>query len=435
MRRVAWLRGIKLEALLALVVLGLAWVFATLGMDAVNDYVVYPLLPGSTVAYYRVRALLAMASADIQTAVVVSAFLAPTIVFARLFARSRLRAGLSDPLDRLRHWVVRHPRLTKLLLSPPALFAGLGFVECALTYAPYWAPAAIIPMAVYYGAAKLNLRWLTAPVVDNAPPSAAREDEIVFSAVAVTHRSVGIVIGFASFMLVGLFGLYAFASRRVAVEQELVYEMLAGYVSMIIGGTTLFGRASRIAVGIDGVLVKGTSSKRFYAYRDLDSASVRGTELLLDDRERVVLRLQFHGRDATRRDAILSRINERIATAAAKRAGVAEAFVEAATSQQIARAVSGAVDFRERPVSRDALWEVLEGPTVPIAAREAAARALAVSGDATDRGRLRVAAARCADPEMRRAMERLESEIEREREAELEGAPSSSIVSRAVSET
>jgi hypothetical protein len=60
--------------------------------------------------------------------------------------------------------------------------------------------------------------------------------------------------------------------------------------------------------------------------------------------------------------------------------------------------------YREPAVSREQLWELVEGPTTDAATRTAAAQALANGLDVADRARLRVAASQCTDLRVRVAM-------------------------------
>ena len=157
-------------------------------------------------------------------------------------------------------------------------------------------------------------------------------DEIAFDAVAVTRETRAAVGGMA-----------ALSSRMVAWIASLPIEALyhdapvvaaaLAYVAAALGGAALFRRASRIAVGLDGVLVTGTSRTRFFAYKDLDGARASGTDLLLLRGDRVALRLQLHGEDAARRDAVLERIRAAIAGASASAHDAKLGFVASASSR------------------------------------------------------------------------------------------------------
>jgi hypothetical protein len=77
-------------------------------------------------------------------------------------------------------------------------------------------------------------------------------------------------------------------------------------------------------------------------------------------------------------------------------------MLAAASHEALARIADGAAgDYRAGAVSRDGLWSAVESPATHANARAAAARALARSGTDDERARLRVAADRCADPQVR----------------------------------
>jgi hypothetical protein len=67
--------------------------------------------------------------------------------------------------------------------------------------------------------------------------------------------------------------------------------------------------------------------------------------------------------------------------------------------------------YRSPSISREQLWEVVEGST-DAATRATAAGALAAAFDDADRARLRVVASRCAEPRTRLALGALAAESE-----------------------
>jgi hypothetical protein len=346
----------------------------------------------------------------------------PLIIVARVLARGRVRAGNADPLDGVRAFASKR----KWLAFAPAI---LWTTFLALSRAAQWShfanavegvtsfiPGLVAAFVGFYALSRAGLRAVTAPTVakDDASGESMtiRDDEITFSAVAVTPETKGAVVAVA---LAPQIVTVLVSTLKMAPS---VGWLVLAYVAVIAAAIAAFSRASRVAVGIDGVHVRGTSRQRFFAYRDLDGARVRGSDLELLRGERVLLRLQLHGADAARADAVLSRIQASIARVAERRGRAEEGLVESATAEQIARAVAGAVDFRQPTVSREALWEIVEGPTVDAAAREAAAKALVKTAVGEDRARLRVAAARCADPRVRVALERIDAGDEPEEVAE-----------------
>ena len=153
--------------------------------------------------------------------------------------------------------------------------------------------------------------------------------------------------------------------------------------------------------------VAGTSRTRFFAYRDLDDVRVTGGDLELLRRGNVVVRLQLHGADAVRRDAVCDRIRRHIDAREGGKDAVAAQLVASASREQLARVASGGADYRAASLSREALWALIEGPAVDAASRRATAEALAKTSDEGERARLRVAAEHCADPQVRVALERL----------------------------
>jgi hypothetical protein len=333
----------------------------------------------------------------------------PLGVLGRRFARSRMRAGDRDPLERARSWLKGRSALALGLVALPAA-AWTGVLGYALQHfhshvaAPLLVRFAFLALIAFAGVTalgRLGLRALFAPTLDardlGAPPALER-DEIVFSAMAVTRETRAAVALSAASVLAAM--LIVVAAPNVGVALALFPAVLAA----------VYYRASRIAVGIDGVLIRGTSRTRFFAYRDFDEVRVRFGDVVLVRGGKTVLRLQLHGDDAARRDAIVTRIREALTRVSERRAHPTEEFVESATAAQISRAVAGAVDFRLPPLSREALWEIVEGSTVDADARAAAAHALSRAFDAPERARLRIAAAQCAEPRLRVALEALDED-------------------------
>ena len=337
--------------------------------------------------------------------------LVPLGLLARALARGHVRSSLPDPLDRARRWTAARPKLTTALLALPAL-AWSG-VLLAYRHDFSWiavdAAWMIASALAQFALARGGLRALLAPTLLPGEEVAREEDvegqEIAFDAVAVTRETRAAVAAMAAlpFAVVAIALVLSTSNRATAW-------MIAGYAAIAASGALVFRRASRIAIGVDGVLVKGTSPTRFFAYRDVDDARARGANLELLRGGHVVLRLQLHGKDAARRGAVLARLRDAI-TAARERRGVgAEILFEGASRADGAgRASVGAGDYRQPSPSREQLWEVVEGAAASALARAAAASALATSLDAGDRARMRVIAAQCAEPRLRVALERFVS--------------------------
>ncbi len=353
----------------------------------------------------------------------------------RMVARAGVRAGEKDLLDRLRAWTAAHPRTTRaLLLAPGVCPALLAVVPQALdaAYLREWVAGAAdraVPLALavwgIFLMAKKGLRELLAPTLGGAGAETHFQispDEIAFDAVAVTPRTLGLVGAFLVLMITIPLLIAKLPILELYRHGQLDLYLFGGYAAFAAGGAYTFRKASRVAVGVDGVHVHGTARSQFFAYRDLEAVRTNGADIELVRRGRlppeemkVVLRLQLHGEDAARRDAILARITNHIVVASERRGAVAAQIVATASKDELARLAQGGGDYRMVTVSRDHLWGLVEGPEVEASARRAAAEALARGSAVEDRARLRVAAAHCADPVVRGALEELAGESDEAR--------------------
>jgi hypothetical protein len=340
----------------------------------------------------------------------------------RMLARARIRAGHADFLDRLRAWTLAHPKVTQALLAAP----GLLFALWPMWPRGHWynhkaeylwgLPLQIVPSLLVawaiFSLAKKGQRELLAPTMGGGQAPTRFEigpDEIAFDAVAVTRRTVAMVAAFSAVTL----GVPLYIATRPIGDlyhHQYLFYLVLGDVAFAVAGALAFRRASRISVGVDGVHVRGTSRARFFAYRDIESARVNGGDIELVKRGRVALRLQLHGEDAARRDAVLARIHENLARVKEGRGAVAAQLVATSSRDDLARVAHGAADYRMASLTREQLWALVEGPEVEASARKAAAEALvssAASGDGHERARLRVAADHCAEPNVRVALAEL----------------------------
>ena len=337
-------------------------------------------------------------------------------VVARLVARASVRAGHADPFAGARRWVAAHPRWTRALTALPLAVLGT-WVWIGQPTAPPLTPdnlafmlACVLPVflaAELSGLPRAGLRALLAPTVDPAEPSAedVAADEVGFDAVAVTTESRAAVGAMAALPLVMLAVVGVVSSRAAFADQDLVARVgIAVYVAAALAGMALFRRASRIAVGLDGVRVSGSSRARFIAYHEVDDARDSGGVVELVRSGQAVVRLQLHGRDAARRRGVVDRLRAAIALARESRRDPATDFVASASGKAVLDAAQGVTDYRVAAVSRARLWALVEGPGIDPQARRRVAQALAETGDGEDRARLRVAAERCADPMAREAM-------------------------------
>jgi hypothetical protein len=344
----------------------------------------------------------------------------------RMVARARVRAGQKDFLDRVRAWTAAHPRILNTLLVTPAIWGtwilahpGRWELENLDQYfrsLRYGAIPLLLGGWGMFAFGKKGVRELLAPTVGGAETESSftiSPDEIVFDAVAVTRRSVGIVTAFTAFMVLFPFVIAKLPVLELYRHGEIDLYLFAGYALFAGISAYSFRRASRVAVGLDGVHVHGTSRAQFFAYRDIDGARVSRTgDLELVRKEKVVLRLQLHGEDAARRGAVLARITENIARVREGRGAMAAQIVATSSKEDLARLARGSVDYRIANLSREQLWALVEGPEIEASARRAAAEALVRASDATERTRLRVAAERCAEPQVRIALEELVSDSE-----------------------
>jgi hypothetical protein len=361
-----------------------------------------------------VTAIDASTAATFGAFVAWATFLVPLGFALRILARAKTRTGGVDPIERLRAWDRAHPNWS------PALFAVLPLLwgwhvfkvfdldpRISLTHLEAL-PVVLASVALEYKAARVTFRAFLQPTVDPTEESRIEigPDEITFDAVAVTRETRAAVGGLAG-LSVAMIGFIAALPIGTLYRDRRLFAAMVAYMVVAAVTATVFRVASRVAVGIDGVLVKGTSRTRFFAYRDIDDARVTNGDVELVRKGRVVLRLQLHGVDAIRRDAVLARIRENIARVQRGEHAVAAQLVSSASKGELARVASGGADYRAASLSREALWQLIEGPTVDADARRAAATALAKTSDESERVRLRVAAEHCADPQVRVALAEL----------------------------
>ena len=389
------------------------------------------------------RAVISLTALAISVAV-------PLAMLLRMIARARLRAGMTNPLDRLRAWTVAHPRATRGIVALPAFVWSATVVVSAATYVHQWGryfmygelagSDAVRHLHTVYGLvmggfacamvlasvglvrlARAGHRRLLAPTLGDEPVATAvepvRSRRLGVDAVAVTAETRAAVVAMALLPVVTLLVVGAAKLGDGATEA-----CLAAYVAVALMGAMAFQRASRIAVGVDGVFVSGTSRSRFFAYRDLDDVRAHGSDLELVRRGRVMLRLQLHGKDARQRDAVALRIREAVETARQRGTAAVGDLVAAVPEAKLARIVEGAGGYRSPSVTRKQLWKVVEGPEHDAGTRALAARALLAAGDGAERVRLRVAADGCVQPRVRVALLDLADE---ERAEDEEAAPAS----------
>jgi len=329
-------------------------------------------------------------------------FFVPVLALFRYIARSRARAGMPSPFAGAIERARTRTRAQQLAAAVPALawLALLARPMHALDHPELFALPAFISALAHYALVRAGIRAAIAPIDADPVRTEVSPDEIHFAAVAVTPETRGAVIAMAALPFAFLAFFLSPLGRHVPAAGPLV-----AYIVVAVGGAVAFQRASRVAIGVDGVFVHGTSRTRFYAFSDLDEAREARGDLLLAHREKIVLRLQLHGDDATKREAILARLRASIARAKELRADAQSSLLAAASRGALARIADGAGDdYRAAAVSREELWSAIESPATEVATRAAAAKALARTAGDDERARLRVAAERCAEPAVRIAL-------------------------------
>lgn len=411
-----------------------AWAFNRFGVEGWLYRLLVPQLGGDT----SIDDIIAASRLFWQTANILrsgygvalafATFFMPAGFLVRVLGRARARAGFRDPLEGLRTFTTARGVLARvLLLIGPVLWAffatryirRLG-VDAEATEWTSFAVPALAMVAAQFALLRRGLRAFVAPVLDEQEIAAEQNaDGLTFRAVAVTRESRAAVaaMGVASLaMLVASYSLKVSTLMHHPVFQA----SLLGYLALAAGASIFFVKASRINVGLDGVYISGTARARFVPFREVDDVQVSGSNLDLMRGATRVLRLQLHGEDALRKNALAERIRAAIATAEQHRDEPAVAFVHGADVEKIQRAAEGAASYREVTPSREKLWDVLESPAIEAKARAAAAAALAASSDEGERERLRKMGESCAEPFVRtRIAELLDDRAERE-EADVE---------------
>ncbi|MFT3764827.1 MAG: hypothetical protein QM820_04820 [Minicystis sp.] len=428
-----------------LVGLGLlaVWVVLTLVVEAhATRELVYAFVGAMESAFGEIgeRSAIAFVLRSVEMlmmALIGATLAAPIGLAARAHARARLRATGRDPLAPLRRLLDARPWWLRLATWMPAAIGmalALGDPLGDAWAARFRALALVLTMPSAFAVTALVRRYLRLVA---APPAraedleavAASADQLFFSAVAVTREARGLV---AAFAVTTAGFLAALVALPVATPVNHGGALLATYAALAAAAAFAFRRASRIAVGLDGVLVTGTSRRRFFAYRDLESADVTVSgDIVLRARGRDLLRLQLAGDDAPRIASILQRITAGIERAHAQAGDGAQRFAEAASEKALAQAAHGRADYRGRAASREDLLTIVESPATTAEARAAAASALGRAANEDEKDRLRIAAGLCAEPAARAVLLRIAAGAPEEEEPleELDEKPS--VTSRA----
>jgi hypothetical protein len=414
-------KALRTAALFALAY-ALPWALVKVHAFAALQHVLQGQLGGQPQVLFQMEQLLWMWSDTLRASYGATLFVAslalPLGLVARTLARARVRAGLPDPLDRVRTFIAARPRGAKAMTAAPAALGVLLSVASYLRFFRYWPEgkaelmvSSLVPGLILPGAIALVAQLALTSRGVRALLGATRDDDETaraevtadgydFDAVAVTTETRAAVAAMAALPLV-FFGILTLLSKAHLLRGTGDLAVIAVYVATTLAGVALFTRKSRIAVGVDGILIMGSSRERFFGYREVDGARSRGGNLELLRGTRVLLRLQLHGKDAARREALLARIEAAIALAAEGREQPSTSFVASASKAQLTQIAQGGGDYRQAAMSREQLWDLLEGPAIDTATRRAAGEALAMTDDPAERRRLRVVAEQCAEPAVR----------------------------------
>jgi hypothetical protein len=309
-------------------------------------------------------------------------------------------------------------------------FAGYGSIRYALFHSGNADPSGVYHRlaGLSIGAVAMTLlaRWAIRRAIAAAPTGPAPSEpvdphETIFSAVAVTRVTIGLV-GALAVLPLALIALLT----QFKIPDPYLPAALAAYIATSFGTIVAMRAVSKIKVGIDGVYVMGSGPAKFHAWSRVDEVRADGGDIVLVRGGKVVLRLQLHGADAARRDALLERFHAARTAAAVAKNDTSHTFAAHAASaggERLALSARGAVDYRKPAVQREQLWEVVEGAAADPSARVMAAEALAAQPESGDLARLRVAAEHCAEPKVRVALEQLLDDDDATEETAAEARP------------
>jgi hypothetical protein len=341
---------------------------------------------------------------------------------ARIVARERVRSGFADPLEPVRRFTRKHVAATRAILALPALvWAGVwtGGITTAIrrwgdvaafgeasgtpivramhdTFNLGMAVVGVCALVVSAGIHALTRAGSNALLAKSMPDESRPEepgDRLHFDAIAVTFETRAAI---AAMALLPVLIMLTLNKLGISPERAIV-----AYVVLALAGIVAFRSASRIAVGCDGIYVGGSSRARFFAYSSLEGVHVRENKVELLRGAKAVLVLQLYGKDSEQQSAIVLRVREAIARAHGGTSVAAGHIVLNATERQLLRLAGGAADYRTPTLTREQLWDLVEGPGHDQATRTAAAKVLAKTSDADERTRLRIAADRHAEPRAR----------------------------------
>ncbi len=181
----------------------------------------------------------------------------------------------------------------------------------------------------------------------------------------------------------------------------------------------LFLRTS-VDVGVDGVLIRKTFSKRFIAYDEIESIR-RKNGLVLELHSGEVVALHTDKRTAAEIAADVEEAHKRHARAEGDALGmVSPDHADAAAWLETLRGLLGGNSaYRRRVVTPEELATLVDGAASPLEARVGAAIALESAGQ-RGKHRLRIAAEGVADPDERNQLMRIADANDEDLESELE---------------
>lgn len=223
---------------------------------------------------------------------------------------------------------------------------------------------------------------------------------------------------FASHALVALLALGLLAFFLAALLHSSLLAVLG--VAIGIAAPIAFVPA-RIHVGADGFRIEERLGARFVPWSEVVSIAPyqRGVRVQLRHGE---IFLPMY--DRSERSALFARVSATIAGHRARTTPEVAARV-ARGARPVDAWIRGLFDrggdFREAPLRDEPLWSVVENPGSGASARAGAAAVLARSGGEAERQRLRIAAASCASPRLRIALDRFAEGVDDDAMRELLG--------------
>jgi hypothetical protein len=244
---------------------------------------------------------------------------------------------------------------------------------------------------------------------------------------ATTKRNLAFVWGtFASAIAIGF------------VLGALGLESASGVAFLFVFPVVLGGMwPSRIAVGVDGILVRWLSREHFTPMSQIVSAHPLGNRAigiqLTSGEVKTIYTSMARSRGlyaVQRRDAALARIREALTAHRAGVDGPPTVDVAALVGRgsrtgsdwidELGKLREGEGGYRSAVVRDDDLWSVVEDPTAAEDARAGAAMALRKSLDQAGKTRVRVAAEATASPKLRVALDAVAEESDEEAAAALQ---------------